>query len=110
MTENEKQEIKLDYYKKEVTVMNIGSAVKQLQKALLIKGMQIKINTQQIYIEEDKKMVTLYVVTTPKPRRNKEGELYMKDESIYETYSKAQLIKFLYRIYKEGGVPVGKIN
>lgn len=55
-------------------------------------------------------MVTLYVVTTPKPRRNKEGELYMKDESIYETYSKAQLIKFLYRIYKEGGVPVGKIN
>lgn len=55
-------------------------------------------------------MVTLYVVTTPKPRRNKEGELYMKDESIYETYSKAQLIKFLYRIYKEGGVPVGQIN
>lgn len=52
-------------------------------------------------------MVTLYIVTTPKLKRNKKGNLYMKDESIYETYSKAQLIKFLYRIYKGGGVPVG---
>lgn len=55
-------------------------------------------------------MVTRYILTTPKPRRNKEGELYMKDESIYETYSKAKLIEFLYRIYKEGGVPVGEVN
>ena len=106
MTVKEKQEIKLDYYKKEVTVMNIGSAVKQLQKALLIKGMQIKINTQQIYIEEDKKMVTRYTVTIPEEKVSKKGEVYMKDEAILETYSKAKLLKGLYEIYK-GGVVVG---
>lgn len=52
-------------------------------------------------------MVTKYILTTPTERISKSGELYMKDETIYETYSKAQLIKFLYRAYKEGGVPVG---
>lgn len=52
-------------------------------------------------------MVTKYILTTPMERASKSGELYMKDETIYETYSKAQLIKFLYRVYKEGGVPVG---
>ena len=106
MTEKEKQEIKLDYYKKEVTVMNIGSAVNQLQKALLIKGMQIKINTQQIYIEEDKKMVTRYTVTLPEEKISKEGKPYMKDRKIVETYSKAHLLKRLYEIYK-GGVVIG---
>ena len=106
MTEKEKQEIKLDYYKKEVTVMNIASAVNQLQKALLIKGMQIKINTQQIYIEEDKKMVTRYTVTLPEEKISKEGKPYMKDEKVLETYSKATLLKGLYEIYK-GGVVIG---
>lgn len=87
--------------------MNLSIAVNKLQTALLMLNIQVKINTKQIFIEEDKKMVTLYIVTTPKLKRNKKGNLYMKDESIYETYSKAQLIKFLYRIYKGGGVPVG---
>ena len=106
MTVKEKQEIKLDYYKKEVKVMNIGSAVNQLQKALLLKGMQIKINTQQIYIEEGKKMVTRYTVTMPEEKISKEGKPYMKDETIVETYSKAKLLKSLYEIYK-GGVAIG---
>ena len=86
--------------------MDMGSAINKLQKALLMKGMQIKINTQQIYIEEDKKMVTRYTVTTPEEKVSKKGELYMKDETIVETYSKAKLLKSLYEIYK-GGVVIG---
>ena len=72
----------------------------------IIKGMQIKINTQQIYIEEDKKMVTRYTVTLPEEKISKEGFPYMKDEKVLETYSKAKLLKGLYEIYK-GGVVIG---
>ena len=87
--------------------MNISAAINKLQMALLVKNIQVKLNTKQAYIEENNKMVTKYILTTPMERISKSGELYMKDETIYETYSKAQLIKFLYRTYKEGGVPVG---
>lgn len=87
--------------------MNISAAINKLQMALLVKNIQVKLNTKQAYIEENNKMVTKYILTTPMERVSKSGELYMKDETIYETYSKSQLIKFLYRIYKEGGVPVG---
>ena len=86
--------------------MNVGSAVNQLQKALLIKGLRIKINTQQVYIEEDKKMVTRYTVTIPEEKISKEGKPYMKDRDIIETYSKVHLLKRLYEIYKDG-VAVG---
>lgn len=85
-------------------VMNMSSAINKLQKALLMKGMQIKINTQQIYIEEDKKMVTRYTVTIPEEKISKEGFPYMKDRAIVETYSKAHLLKRLYEIYKVGVV------
>ena len=87
--------------------MNISAAISQLQIALLAKNIQVKVNTKQAYIEENNKMVTKYILTTPKQRISKDGNPYMKDESIYETYSKAQLIKFLHGIYKKGGVPVG---
>ena len=87
--------------------MNISAAINKLQMALLVKNIQVKLNTKQAYIEENNKMVTKYILTTQMERISKNGELYMKDETIYETYSKAQLIKFLYRAYKEGGVPFG---
>lgn len=51
-------------------------------------------------------MVTRYTVTIPEEKVSKKGELYMKDEAILETYSKAKLLKGLYEIYK-GGVVIG---
>ncbi len=71
--------------------------------ALLARNKQVKINTREHYLEESNKMITKYIVTTPVKSRNKKGELKIKDESIYEGYSKVEVLKHLATMYKELG-------
>lgn len=83
--------------------MEIGASIKKLQTALLMKNTQVKINTKEYYSEVSNKMMTKYSVTTPIVKKNKKGELKMKDEPIYEGYSKVEVLKCLASLYKKLG-------
>lgn len=66
--------------------MNLRSLIFKLQKALLQKGIVVKINQQQQYFEDAKRMVTKYIVKIGK-------------DTILETYHAEDVVKELARIY-----------
>lgn len=39
--------------------------MRKLQRALLTKRLQVKIDTHQFYSAEQKRMITMYILTTP---------------------------------------------
>ena len=56
--------------------------MKKLQKAILQTGLVVKIGTQQFYSAEQKRMVTIYILSTPVFQRNRNGEWRDKDYQI----------------------------
>lgn len=44
---------------------NLNQIMRKLQRALLTKRLQVKIDTHQFYSAEQKRMITMYTLTTP---------------------------------------------
>lgn len=44
--------------------MNCNKIMRKLQKAILQKGLVIKIGTSQFYSQEQKRMITMYILST----------------------------------------------
>ena len=53
--------------------MNFNKIMKKLQKAILQKGLGIKIGTSQFYSPEQKRMITMYILSTQISYRTKNG-------------------------------------
>lgn len=78
--------------------MNIGALIRKLQLALLQKDVLMRINTKQFYSEEKSKIVTKYIITTPKRVKNN-----IKNTKVYEGYSKIGVLQYLADTYKNVG-------
>ena len=66
--------------------MNLRSLIYKLQKALLRKGVVVKINQQQQYFADTKRMVTKYIVKIEK-------------DTVLETFQQAEVVKLLAKMY-----------
>lgn len=70
--------------------MNLKRLMYKLQTALLCKGIKVKINQYQSYSEQNKRMITKYVLTTPKQHGEK-----VKDEKLLESYRLSEVVQKL---------------
>lgn len=83
--------------------MSVEATIKKLQTAIMINNkMLVKVNTRQAYAEDECKFINKYIITTPQAQKNRKGKTVIKDTSIYESYSKIAVLKFLSDLYREG--------
>jgi len=81
---------------------NLKGKVKKLQTAIVQRGLIIKINQNQFYSADQKRMITIYRIITPvytfKPKKQK---WKTEDFEILKTASIPEVIFCLLEIYKE---------
>ena len=70
--------------------MNLKRLMYKLQTALLCKGIKVKINQYQSYSEQNKRMITKYVLTVPKQEGDK-----IKNEKLLESYRLSEVVQKL---------------
>ena len=76
--------------------MNLRRLAKKLQTALCVKGRYININQYQHYSEKAERMVTKFVLTEKRFIKETGKE---KNVTVMETYSMADVVQELARIY-----------
>ena len=81
--------------------MNLRGKMKKLQTAILGTGLIIKINSNQFFSNEQKRVITSYQVVTPVTAWSKRKvEWVTKDYEVLKTCSMAEVIMCLADIYK----------
>lgn len=80
---------------------NLKGKVKKLQTAIVQRGLIVKINHNQFYSEDQKRMITIYRIITPVCtfKKNKQ-EWETEDYEILKTSSIPEVIFCLFEIYK----------
>lgn len=82
--------------------MNLTAIAKKLQKALIKKGVHVSINQFQYYSDKAERMVTKFVVTTPKYCQE---EQKIKNVTICESYRMIDVVQALAALLNGGGDP-----
>lgn len=77
--------------------MNLKVLMYKLQTALLCKGIKVKINQYQSYSEQNKRMITKYVLTVPKQEGDK-----IKNEKLLESYRLSEVVQKLAELLRGG--------
>lgn len=81
--------------------MNLRGKMKKLQTAIVKTGLVIKINSNQFYSDEQKRMITSYRICTPiSYYSEKYQEWKTTDHEILKTCSMPEVIFCLLDIYK----------
>lgn len=81
--------------------MNIKRKLKQLQTALIQKGIIYKINTYQFFSVEQNRMITGYSVTEKEAYTKKNGEICVHDVELLNTCSQIEALKWFSEKWKE---------
>lgn len=71
---------------------NLNSIAKKLQKAILQKGLVIKMGTSQFYSVEQNRLITMYILSTRVLERKKNGEWKYYDYEIIRTASQIEIV------------------
>ena len=80
---------------------NLKGKVKKLQTAIVQRGLIIKINQNQFYSDDQKRMITIYRILTPVYTfKQKKQEWKTEDLEILKTASVPDVIFCLIDIYK----------
>lgn len=79
--------------------MSLSQIMKKLQRAILQKGLVIKIGTTQFYAEEQKRMITIYIIST-RVLQNIRGEWKEKDYEILRSASQIGIVECLNDIWQ----------
>lgn len=79
--------------------MNCNKIMRKLQRAILQKGLVIKIGTSQFYSPEQKRMITMYILSTQISYRTKSGWKEGNYE-ILRTASQMEIVKCLKDIWQ----------
>lgn len=80
---------------------NLKGKVKKLQTAIVQRGLIIKINQNQFYSNDQKRMITIYRILTPVYTfKEKKQEWKTEDYEIFKTASIQEVIFCLIDIYK----------
>ena len=72
--------------------------IRKLQTAILNKGVKVKVNTNQFFSNEQKRMVTSYTVTE---RKWSDFKCKMADQVVLKTCSTVEVVKFLAKKLEE---------
>nr|DAL61394.1 MAG TPA_asm: Leucine-rich repeat [Caudoviricetes sp.] len=78
---------------------NLNQIMRKLQRALLTKRLQVKIDTHQFYSAEQKRMITVYTLTTPTLGMVR-GEWKTRDYEIMHTASQFDVVMALKEIWE----------
>ena len=79
---------------------NLNSIAKKLQKAILQKGLVIKMGTSQFYSVEQNRLITMYILSTRVLKRKKNGEWKYYDYEIIRTASQIEIVNCLNDIWR----------
>ena len=81
--------------------MNLNGRMKKLQTAIVKTGFVIKINTNQFYSDEQKRMITSYRICTPITCFSEKYQKWkIMDFEILKTCSMIDIVLCLLDIYK----------
>lgn len=81
--------------------MNIRSTMKKLQTAILQYGLVIKINSHQFYSADQRRMITMYALTTPVDYYSERASCWkVKDHEIIKTASLVDTLLCMADIYR----------
>lgn len=79
----------------------LNALMKKLQRAILTKGLVVKINTSQFYSADQNRLITMNILSTPVMERNRDGEWRIKDYEILRTASMVDAVKCLQAIWED---------
>lgn len=80
--------------------MNLNSIMRKLQRAILQRNLVIKIGTTQFYSPEQKRMITMYILSTRITYRNTNGDWKERDYEILRTASQIEIVNCLNDIWQ----------
>ena len=80
--------------------MNLNSIMRKLQRAILQKGLVIKIGSTQFYSAEQKRMITIHILSTRITYRNTHEEWKEKDYEILRSASQIEIVNCLNDIWQ----------
>lgn len=76
----------------------LNKLMRKLQMAILNKGVKVKVNTIQFFMQEQGKMATCYTVTQ---KKWSDSKCKMTDQVVLKTCSIVEVIKFLAELLEE---------
>lgn len=80
--------------------MNLNSIMRKLQRAILQTGLVVKIGTTQFYSPDQKRMITIYILSTRITQKNQCGKWKEKDYEILRTSSQIEIVNCLSEIWR----------
>ena len=80
--------------------MNLNIIMRKLQRAILQKGLVIKIGSTQFYSEEQNRMITIHILSTRVTYRNTHGEWKERDYEIVRSASQKEIVNCLNDIWQ----------
>ena len=80
--------------------MNLNAIMRKLQRAILQKGLVIKIGSTQFYSSEQNRMITIHILSTRITYRNTHGEWKEKDYEILRSASQIEVVNCLNDIWQ----------
>ena len=80
--------------------MNLNIIIRKLQRAILQKGLVIKIGSTQFYSSEQNRMITIHILSTRITYRNTHGEWKERDYEILRSASQIEIVNCLNDIWK----------
>lgn len=80
--------------------MNLNSIMRKLQRAILQKNLVIKIGTTQFYSAEQKRMITMYILSTRITYQNTHGDWKERDYEILRSASQIEIVNCLNDIWQ----------
>lgn len=78
----------------------LNNIARKLQKAILQKGLVIRMGTSQFYSAEQKRLITVYILSTRITEQKKSGEWKNTDLEIIRTASLLEIVNCLNDIWK----------
>lgn len=78
----------------------LNGIARKLQKVILQKGLVIRMGTSQFYSVEQKRLITVYILSTRIMERKKNGEWKDTDLEILRTASLLEIVNCLNDIWK----------
>ena len=80
--------------------MNLNIIIRKLQRAILQKGLVIKIGSTQFYSSEQNRMITIHILSTRITYRNTHGEWKERDYEILRSASQIEIVNCLNDIWQ----------
>ena len=80
--------------------MNLNNIMRKLQRAILQKGLVIKIGSTQFYSAEQKRMITMYTLSSRITYKNSRGEWKERDYEIIKSASQIDIVNCLNDIWQ----------